>query len=316
MGLSAPFFSSRNINRMSALRTDAQGLAKLIHDPAAVFIAIRSGDALTINDQAALLSISEVISRAELQRTLCIDNFIYLGFDKSHHLFAFDADRTPGFSDPVGHTYITGRDLLTTLDHEAAALLAYARAMIHWQNSQQFCGHCGNKNKSTEGGFVMACSHCGQRSFPRLDPAIITLVHNQNRCLLGRQISWPEQRYSTVAGFVEPGESLEDALRREVQEETNIIVGECQYLASQPWPFPAALMIGFHAEGLSTQIALNDNELADAAWFSREQLRSGEIILPPQQSIAFQLIAEWHDLDSEERLADIPPSDSFNAPSA
>ena len=298
------------------MRKDAQALDTLMHDPASVFIAIRAGDVLTENSQAALLSHADVVAIIRLEREALAENFIYLGSDQGRHLFTFDAAKMPGFTEPAGHSYITGRDLLTSLDHDAAALLAYARAMVHWHNSHQYCGHCGNSNRSCEGGFVMACDACGQRSFPRLDPAVITLVHNQNLCLLGRQASWPEHRYSTIAGFAEPGESLEDALRREVQEETNIIVGECQYLGSQPWPFPAALMVGFHAEGLSTDIALNDMELVDAGWFSREQLRTGEVILPPQQSIAFQLIAEWHDQDSEQRLADIPPRDSFNAPSA
>ena len=162
----------------------------------------------------------------------------------------------------------------------------------------------------------MKCSVCDQRSFPRLDPAIIVLVVHDNRCLLGRQAAWPEQRFSTIAGFAEPGENLEDAVRREVLEETNVRVGSCDYLASQPWPFPSALMIGFHAEGLSTDIKLNDAELIEAGWFSREDLRSSAIVLPPRQSIAFELIAAWHDLHSDIRLGELPASAEFNAPSA
>ena len=126
--------------------------------------------------------------------------------------------------------------------------------------------------------------------FPRTDPAIIVLVADGDRCVLGRQSSWPEGRYSTIAGFVEPGESLEDAVRREVYEETNIRVGNVAYHSSQPWPFPAALMLGFVAEATSDDIRLNDGELEDARWFTRDELRSGDVGLPFQISIARRLV--------------------------
>ena len=122
---------------------------------------------------------------------------------------------------------------------------------------------------------------CDHRSFPRIDPAIIVLVIDGERCLLGRQRSWPENRYSTIAGFVEPGESLEDAVGREVAEEANIRIARARYLGSQPWPFPNAMMIGFHADAVSREIRLNDGELADARWLSREELAAGQVALPP-----------------------------------
>ena len=126
-----------------------------------------------------------------------------------------------------------------------------------------------------------------------MDPAIIVLVSNGERCLLGRQTTWPEGRYSTIAGFVEPGESLEDAVRREVAEETNIEVGEVDYHSSQPWPFPSSLMLGFSAEALSGEILLNDGELEDAQWFTREELLSGFPKLPYRLSIARRLVDNW-----------------------
>jgi len=126
-----------------------------------------------------------------------------------------------------------------------------------------------------------------------VDPAIIVLVENGDRCLLGRQRNWPEGRYSTIAGFVEPGESLEDSVRREVYEETNIRVGQVTYHSSQPWPFPSALMLGFTAEATSSDIALNDSELEDARWFTREQLRSEFPKLPFRISIARRLVDNW-----------------------
>ena len=134
---------------------------------------------------------------------------------------------------------------------------------------------------------------CATEIFPRTDPAVIVLVHDGERCLLGRQASWPEHRYSTVAGFVEPGESLEDAVRREVYEETNIRVGAVSYHSSQPWPFPSALMLGFIAEATTSTIVLNDGELEDAQWFTREQLNSDFPKLPFRISIARRLVDHW-----------------------
>jgi NAD+ diphosphatase len=158
----------------------------------------------------------------------------------------------------------------------------------------------------------MACTDhkCAHRSFPRLDPAIIVLVHNNDLALLGRQAKWPEQRFSTIAGFVEPGESLEDAIRREVAEETNILVGETRYIASQPWPFPAALMIGFHAQGLSEDIELNDDELAEARWVSRQDIISGAVVLPPKISVAYHLIETWFDQHDGPTLAEFDLPDA------
>jgi NAD+ diphosphatase len=153
----------------------------------------------------------------------------------------------------------------------------------------------------------MACTDqsCGHRSFPRLDPAIIVLVQHEEACLLGRQPSWPEDRFSTLAGFVEPGESLEDAVRREVHEETNVRVSNCRYLASQPWPFPAALMIGFHADANNTALRYNDGELAEARWLTRAQIKAREVTLPPPTSVAFKLIEAWFDRDGEPGLDEL-----------
>jgi NAD+ diphosphatase len=136
---------------------------------------------------------------------------------------------------------------------------------------------------------------CRRVIFPRVDPAIIVLISDGERCLLGRQENWPEGRYSTIAGFVEPGESLEDAVRREVYEETNIRVGQVTYHSSQPWPFPSSLMLGFMAEANSDDIALNDGELEDAQWFTRKELRSGFPKLPFRISIARRLVDQWLD---------------------
>jgi NAD+ diphosphatase len=140
----------------------------------------------------------------------------------------------------------------------------------------------------------MVCQRtgCGTEFFPRVDPAVIVLVTDGDRALLGRQPGWPAGRYSTIAGFVEPGESLEDAVRREVLEETGIETGAASYQSSQPWPFPRSLMLGFRAEALSSEIRLGDRELEDARWFHRDELRGGSM-MPFPQSIAYRLIQEW-----------------------
>jgi NAD+ diphosphatase len=160
---------------------------------------------------------------------------------------------------------------------------------------QKHCGVCGSVSRVESGGNTRICSNddCGVQTFPRVDPAIIVLVSNDEQCLLGRQPNWPEGRYSTIAGFVEPGESLEDAVRREVAEETNIEVGKVSYHSSQPWPFPSSLMLGFMAEARSGEILLNDGELEDAQWFTRKELRSGFPKLPYRLSIARRLVDNW-----------------------
>jgi NAD+ diphosphatase len=308
------FFSGGETDRMANLRKDAQALQAILDSSTAYLLPVCEGELLVLGGRAALLPANQRHSYGI--EWLKISQLVYLGRDNGRDIFALDIGPFETFIAPDNTSFLSGRGLLGAIDSAAAALLAYARAMLNWHTAHQYCGRCGAKNESIEGGFVMQCSDCGQRSFPRLDPAVIVLVEHQERCLLGRQASWPEQRFSTIAGFAEPGENLEDAIRREVFEETNIQVGGCQYLASQPWPFPSALMIGFHAAALSTDIRLNDAELIEANWFSRDDLRGGKIILPPRQSIAFQLIAAWHDQGSKVHLADVSATAAFNAPSA
>ena len=147
---------------------------------------------------------------------------------------------------------------------------------------------------------------CATDFFPRVDPAIIVLVSDGDRALLGRQASWPAGRYSTIAGFVEPGESLEDAVAREVLEETGVVVTEAHYHSSQPWPFPSSLMLGFMASAAPDSIAHSSAELEDARWFTREQIAAGEAVLPPPTSISHRLIETWFDAGSSVPLRELP----------
>lgn len=177
-----------------------------------------------------------------------------------------------------------------------AAALAQARALLHWQQRNRFCGGCGSALGLCKSGYCARCAQCGLEHHPRTDPAIIVAVSDGDRLLLGRQASWPAQRWSVLAGFVEPGESLEQAVAREVMEEAGVPVLEATYAASQPWPFPAALMVGFHAQALPLEPSVGD-ELEQARWFSVHELdaavASGEVKLSPRLSIARWLIDDW-----------------------
>jgi NAD+ diphosphatase len=226
----------------------------------------------------------------------------------------FAADLPPGVPPPeivasVGE-FRELRDLAPLLSAEEGALLCQARGLAHWHRKHRFCGVCGSPTRSAEAGHVRVCTEesCGESHFPRTDPAIIVLVTDGDRCLLGRQAVWPEGRYSTVAGFVEPGESLEEAVAREVAEETGVLVGRVEYHSSQPWPFPASLMLGFTAEAESTAITLDD-ELVDARWFSRselaEEVERGALRLPGPISIAYRLIEDWFDREGSVRLGSL-----------
>jgi NAD+ diphosphatase len=177
-----------------------------------------------------------------------------------------------------------------------ASVFAQARALLHWQARSRCCGVCGKRNDFIRGGFAARCPECGGERYPRTDPAIIVAVSDGERLLLGRQASWPEKRYSVLAGFLEPGESLEQAVAREVMEEAGVRIDSCEYLASQPWPFPASLMLGFRAMAKPQPVQLGD-ELEDARWFSADEIRSrisdGELQISPRLSISRWLIEDW-----------------------
>jgi NAD+ diphosphatase len=196
---------------------------------------------------------------------------------------------------PPGTEYQELRPLLPLQAADEAQLLTYARALLVWRSRQRFCGVCGAPTVPRNAGHMLLCTNegCQSQFFPRIDPAIIVLVTDGTQALLGRQASWPRGRYSALAGFVEPGESLEEAVAREVEEETGVQISAPRYFASQPWPFPASLMLGFHARAHAGQIRL-DGELEDARWFERRELQAAPtILLPPAHTIARRLLEAW-----------------------
>ena len=210
----------------------------------------------------------------------------------------------PGVPEPPPHAlpgtrWVSLREIGTLLDDTGAGLLTASVAMAHWHAGHRFCSRCGTGTGPVQAGWARECPQCGAEHYPRTDGAVImAIVDAADRILLGRQARWPARRYSCLAGFVEPGESLEAAVRREAREEAGVAVGEVVYRGSQPWPFPASLMLGFHARALTTEITVDGEELADARWWSREELAldvaTGELLLPPAVSIARRLVEDWY----------------------
>lgn len=195
------------------------------------------------------------------------------------------------------------REAGVVLDDREAGIAVNLVGLANWHGTHPHCARCGARTEIVDAGHVRRCPACGASHFPRSDPAIIVLVtDDQDRALLGRGESWPEGRYSTLAGFVEPGESLEAAVRREVLEESGVVVGDdVRYVGSQPWPMPSSLMLGFYAVATETTIDVDDDEIIDARWFSREDLKAaadaGEVVIPGSVSISRRLIEGWYGSD-------------------
>ena len=192
------------------------------------------------------------------------------------------------------------REIGPLLPPDEASVLAYARGLLHWHQRHRFCGLCGSPTLSAQAGHIRRCtnSDCGTSHFPRNDPAVIMLIHDGGtRCVLGRQKIWPPGMHSTLAGFVETGESLEDAVAREVEEEVGLRLTEIHYHSSQPWPFPSSIMLGFIARAEDAPLRVHPEELESAAWFDREDLLNSpedeSFRLPRKDSIARRLIEDW-----------------------
>jgi len=216
---------------------------------------------------------------------------VLLGLEAGGPLFAVDAETAPD-------SELTGlRDAAARLPQAEGGLAAYAAALLNWHRRHPFCSVCGHATEPDWAGFVRRCPNCGSEHHPRTDPVVIMLVVDGDRVLLGRQPSWPPGRYSALAGFVEPGESLEEAVAREVREEAGVRIADPRYVSSQPWPFPSSLMLGFMADWAGGEPRPRD-EVEDARWFERAEVADaaagrGELQLPPPLAIARRLIDGW-----------------------
>lgn len=294
------FFAGPYIDRRADAREDAEWAASAMSDAQTLFILARDTAQLVFTGAEARIAF---VSR---DHPAVQDSdphaLTLLGWYHGSRCVLVELDPNEEIAVPDGASFEELRPLSPLLPAEQAGMLAYARALIIWRKRQRFCGVCGYKALPERAGHVIRCTNESEphEFFPRIDPAIIVLVTDGERALLGRQASWPPGRYSTIAGFVEPGESLEDAVAREVFEETGVPIRNPRYDSSQPWPFPSSLMIGFQAEaapGTSIQVG---EELEDARWFTREEIRSeGLPYVPPSHSISFRLISTW--LEAERR---------------
>ena len=292
-------FTAVRLNREVELRDNALWIAETLANPETRLVPLWRSRNLLQRDTDGTTAV--YLSPIELAEPDRIQPPTLLGSDGVRDYFAVSV--TDGQKDQVLEQFPQARfaDLRrASLDMAAkhAGILAYARALHYWQHRHAFCGVCGDSNQLRSAGHRMVCGNeeCARESYPRIDPAIIVLVTHKNYCLLGRNAKWPPRQFSTLAGFVEPGESLEDAVVREVYEEVQVQLQDIRYVSSQPWPFPASAMCGFYAEAVD-RTSGNSEEVDEARWFTVETLRQAvlndEVRLSPPVSIAFRLLADW-----------------------
>lgn len=279
-----PFFAGEGLDRADHLRADPDAIAALSRHSEALQLLWDNG-APTIDDHGRLLW--EAVDGSPP---------LFLGLNAGH----------PRFSAlPDGDAPIDARahfQLLSLLDVAEAPTFAAALSLANWHRRHGFCSVCGTATEPNRGGWSRKCPSCGSEHYPRVDPVVIMLAEHDGRLLLGRQPHYPPGRYSALAGFVEPGESLEAAVAREIREEAGISVGNVRYIASQPWPFPNSLMIGAHATALDDMLSIDTNELDDARWFTREDVvaalahdPAASFQAPPRSAIAWTLLEAWVD---------------------
>lgn len=305
------FLSGLSLDRAGARRRDEAWLKEIVVHPSTRFLPISGGSPLVLlGEQPEPL----LLSTTDRELLYAESTLIFLGVSGSGALFAVEVEEGEStlahVSRAEGAAFLDFRDIGPLLSREHGALLSYARSLSEWHARTRFCSRCGSLTAIDAAGHVRRCmsESCGTQHFPRTDPAVIMLVTSGNLCLLGRQPVWPPGMYSTLAGFVEGGESLEEAVRREVLEETGVEVDSVRYHSSQPWPFPSSLMIGFTAEARTTSIVIDHDELEDARWMTsaeiREQQEKGTIRLPRKVSIARRLIDEW--MEEQEQSTSTP----------
>ncbi|HEY0205937.1 MAG TPA: NAD(+) diphosphatase [Acetobacteraceae bacterium] len=291
-------YTGNPLDRAAHLRADAAWIAARLADPASRFVPFWRGRNL-------LGAGPDGAPSAAFLTGLTVEShhWAFLGLHRveaeERAIFVLDVsaaeDPAPLLPEGAG-SFEELRAIGPTLPPDEAAILAHARGLMLWRSRHRFCGVCGGPCAPQSAGHVMACTQCGTHHFPRTDPAVIMLITQGDRALLGRSARFAPGMYSTLAGFVEPGESLEEAVAREVLEESGITVGRVTYHSSQPWPFPASIMLGFYGEALTDRITIDPAELDDAQWFTRDQIRAPEnhgFSLPRPDSIARRLIEDW-----------------------
>jgi NAD+ diphosphatase len=301
-------FTSVRLDRLAEYRDDPDWVKRALRSDEVRFVPLWRNRNLLAGD--ALEQIAVYLEPGQVGAAKDSSQATLLGTDGKRYFFATALDDETKEQVLENHPGARFHDLrLASIDMDTkhAGILAYAKALLYWQYRHEFCGRCGHSNDRESAGHKLVCSNpdCLAESFPRIDPAIIVLVTHEDACLLGRNSNWPPKRFSTLAGFVEPGESLEDAVVREVYEESCVRLREINYISSQPWPFPSSAMCGFHAVAVNRESAASD-EMEELLWLTPAEIEGGlrqdRLRLPPPVSIAFQLIADWYRQQSGEDL--------------
>lgn len=307
------YFSQNPLNRFSEMRPDEAYMQQLWRHQEARILVVN--DTLSLireveaGKHAAMLPPQEAAELEAMAEVL-----VYLGSEGEVPYFALGME---GEQEQLlgrlgnGYSLVDLRMTAHELPQPDGALLAYARGMVHWNLRNRFCPNCGSVTYSTQAGHVRQCTNeaCNRHHFPRTDTAVIVVISEGDACLLGRHAAWPKGMYATIAGFLEPGETLEQAVAREAQEETGVALQNIAYHSSQPWPFPSSIMVGFSATAKSRSLHVDNDELEDARWFTRSEiaagLKDGFLRLPPPISIAYRLIRTWFNTDTAYRLEEL-----------
>ena len=302
----------------SMLRKNSERIAELLSDPDRVIKPVCADEVFFApeTDNPSQQLGPEVVAGLPDKS----ERYIFLGMldDVPHFAFRVKPDEKP-LVETKELQFASMRGLLRYIDSQETELLLRAKALAFWHETHQHCGRCGALTYAFEAGHARKCSNisCGASHFPRTDPAVIVAIEHEDKLLMGRQASWGPIGFSVIAGFVDPGESLEQAVIREAMEETGVEVTKIRYARSQPWPFPASIMLGFFATAKNARLNLNDQELAEARWFSREaiveQVTAGQLRLPFRYSIAYSLVQEWFDSDSPGALEELLKEAGENA---
>jgi NAD+ diphosphatase len=303
-GLRGLALSRGEVDRSTARRRDNEWLGAAWADPGTRVLVVDDGKALVRSGPAAggteLVFVSPAQAPEGVRFLLGVDGD---GADRIVYFGVAGPLPLPDAAEDPGVRPASLREAGPLLSDRGAGLMTHAVALGNWHAVHLHCPRCGALTEPILAGHARRCVADGSEHFPRLDPAVIMLVTDpDDRCLLARNAMWPERRVSILAGFVEPGESAEQAVAREVHEETGIAVTGARYVGSQPWPMPHSLMLGFRARAAgSLEITVDSDEIAEARWFSRDELRTsiatGEIRLPPPVSIAHRIIESWYGSD-------------------